>query len=267
MRIGSRAGSPPFDWTEPDTWANALHDVGSVYLTFQPDLAVRGAAATVAAFAELAQRSGVDRLVLLSGRGEPEAQRSEQAVRDVVDDWTIVRASWLNQNFSESFLLPAVLAGQIELPAGAASEPFVDADDIADVAVAALTQGSHRHRLYEVTGPRLLTFADAAREIATATGRQVRYRPISPPQFAAALAEQQVPTDITALLTELFTVTLDGRNAYVTDGVREALGRPALDFGAYARDAAANRAWDDSGPPAPDGQTVSQGDGHGARHA
>jgi uncharacterized protein YbjT (DUF2867 family) len=243
-RIGSRTAEPPFDWEDTSTWAPALHGVQLVYLTFYPDLAVPGSADKVGAFSRLARDKGVTRLVMLSGRGEPEAQRSERAVRDSFDRATIVRSSWFAQNFSESFLLEPVLSGEIALPAGTAAEPFVDAGDLAEVATAALMDEGHEGRLYEVTGSRLMTFADAAAEIAGATGRDVRYRPITSAQFAAALVGAQAPPEVVDLMVELFTVTLDGRNAYVADGVREALGRGPRDFSEYARDTAASGVWD-----------------------
>ena len=142
-RVSSRSGEPPFDWEDEATWVPALRDVESVYISYYPDLAVPGAAATVRSFAELAVESGVRRLVLLSGRGEEEAQVSEQTVRDSGADWTILRSSLFSQNFSEDYMLEPVLGGEVPLPAGNMPEPFVDADDIAHVAVAALTEDGH----------------------------------------------------------------------------------------------------------------------------
>ena len=243
-RIGSRAGEPPFDWEDRTTWAPALRDVESAYVSYYPDLAIAGAADTVRSFAELAVENRVRQLVLLSGRGEEEAQRSEQAVRDSGAEWTVVRSSWFSQNFSESFFLEPVLGGEVALPAGNVVEPFTDADDIADIAVAALTEDGHAGQLYEVTGPRLLTFAEAVEEIAKATGREVRYVPVSIEQYASALAEHDVPDDLVQLLTYLFTEVLDGRNAHLTDGVQRALGREPRDFADYAREAAATGVWD-----------------------
>ena len=153
VRIGSRSGEPPFDWEDQATWAPALRNVGSVYISYYPDLAVPGAVTKVGSFAQLAVEKGARRLVLLSGGGEEEAQLGEQAVVDSGADWTIVRSTWFNQNFSEGFLLGQVLSGVVALPAGDVREPFVDADDIADVAVAALTDDRHAGQLYEVTGP------------------------------------------------------------------------------------------------------------------
>jgi uncharacterized protein YbjT (DUF2867 family) len=244
VRIGSRSGAPPFDWEDRSTWAPALQGTAAAYVSYFPDLAVPGAPEAIAAFAEQALAAGTRRLVLLSGRGEEEAQRAEQALAETDAEWTIVRCSWFSQNFSESYLLEPVLAGEVVLPAGDVPEPFVDADDIADVAVAALTEEGHAGEIYELTGPRLLTFAEALGEIAKASGRKIRYVPISVEENSSMLAEQDVPAEYVWLLTYLFTEVLDGRNAYLTDGVQRALGRDPRDFADYAREAAATGIWD-----------------------
>src|SRR5215217_4288945 len=237
VRVGSRSGEPPFDWEDRATWEPALSGAGSVYLTYYPDVAMPGAVAAVKSLVALAVARGVQRLVLLSGRGEDEARRTEEVVQASGVDWTIVRSSWFNQNFSENFLRDPVLDGEVVLPAGDVGEPFIDADDIADVAVAALTEEGHVGQVYEVTGPRLLTFADAVAEIAAATGRQIHYVQISPDQYVTALAEHDVPSEFVWLVNYLFTTVLDGRNAHTMDGVQRALGREPRDFSDYARDA------------------------------
>ena len=243
VRIGSRTGQPPFDWANPDTWTPVLANTESIYLVFYPDLAFPGAAETIHAFTTLAVNNGTRRVVLLSGRGEEQARASEQAIQDSGADWTILRASWFNQNFSEHFLLGPVLDGEIALPAGDVPEPFIDADDIADVAAAALTSDTHTGQIYDLTGPRLLTFADAAAEITTATGRHIRYTPVTPAQYAAAAAAHGVPEEQIAALTDLFTRVLDGRNAHLTDGVHRALGRSPRDFTDYTHATAATGVW------------------------
>jgi uncharacterized protein YbjT (DUF2867 family) len=249
VRVGSRSGKPPFDWEDRTTWAPALRGVESVYVSYYPDVAVPGAVEAVRSFADLAVKAGVRRLVLLSGRGEPEAERAELALQEVVDasagaEWTILRSTWFMQNFSEDFMLEHVLSGEIRLPAGDVPTPFLDADDIADVAVAALTDDRHASQLYELTGPRSLTFAQAAAEIAGATGREIRYVPVSLEEHAAEAAEHGVPDEVVELLTYLFSEVVDGRNADTTDGVRRALGRQPKDFADYAREAAATGVWD-----------------------
>lgn len=246
VRVGSRANTPPFDWEDESTWASALRDVAAVYVSYFPDLAIPGAVAAVQRFVDQAKESGVRRLVLLSGRGELEAQRAEAVVRGSGLEWTIVRASWFSQNFSENYLLDAVLSGEVALPAGEVGEPFIDAEDIAEVAAAALTKDGHTGQLYEVTGPRLLTFAGAIDEISRATGRPIRYVEITPAQYASALEAAGIPADVVWLVTYLFTTVLDGRNASVTDGVRRALGREPQDFASYAREAAASGIWNPS---------------------
>lgn len=243
VRIGCRSANPAFDWEDPSGWAAALDGVGAAYITYYPDLAAPGAPEAVRALVGQALARGVRRLVLLSGRGEEEAQQAERVLQDSGAEWTVVRASWFNQNFSEGAVLEGVLAGEIALPAGEIGEPFVDTDDIADVVVAALTEDGHVGQLYEVTGPRLLTFAEATAEIARATGRSVRYTRVSAEEFTTTLARQGIPADFTGLLLYLFTTVLDGRNARLADGVQRALGRAPKDFADYARDAAASGAW------------------------
>ena len=194
-------------------------------------------------FAELAVNSGVSRLTLLSGRGEPEAERAEHAVRQTGAELTILRSTSFMQNVIEDYRLEHVLAGEIRLPAGEVPTPFVDVADIADIAVAALTDDRYAGRLYELTGPRSLTFAQAAAEIGEAVGRELRYTPVSLEQHEAELAEHGVAPDVIQLLTYLFSEVVDGRNADTTDGVRRALGREPRDFAAYAREAAASGVW------------------------
>jgi uncharacterized protein YbjT (DUF2867 family) len=243
VRVGSRSGDPLFDWNAPETWTPVLQDVDSVYLSYYPDLAIPGAVENVRAFAELAMANGVQRLVLLSGRGEGEAQRAEQVIQKSGAEWTILRCSWFAQNFSENFLVESVQTGEVILPAGDVREPFVDTEDIAEVAVAALTEDGHAGQLYELTGPRLLTFAEAVEEIARATGRSIRYIPVTLEQYMSALSEQDIPDGFTWLLEYLFSTVLDGRNAYLTDGVQRALGRSPRDFSDYARETAASGVW------------------------
>jgi uncharacterized protein YbjT (DUF2867 family) len=244
VRLVARSTEPRFDWSDPQTWPAVLDGVDSCFITFYPDLAFPGAVETVEAFATQAANAGVRRLVLLSGRGEPEAQRAELAVASVGCEWTVVRASWFDQNFSEHFLLPSVLDGTITLPAaGDIGEPFVDLDDVADVVVAALTQASHDGQVYEVTGPRLLTFGDVADELTRATGRTITFESVSPEAFNEAALRNGVPAEEIDELVHLFVEILDGHNAYLADGIQRALGRRPRDFADYARDAAATGIW------------------------
>ncbi|MER9525398.1 NmrA family transcriptional regulator [Mesorhizobium sp. M0292] len=243
VRIGSRSGSPRFDWEVPATWEPAMQGVSAVYISYYPDIAVPRAAETVGAFARLAVANGVTRLVRLSGRGETEAQRAEEMVKASGADWTILRCAWFSQNFSEGFVVESLLQGEVALPVGPVGEPFVDVDDIADAAFVALTEPGHVGQLYELTGPRLLSFADAVAEIAKATGRDIRYIKISHDEFTAATAAHELPPEIAWLLNELFTEVLDGRNETLTDGVQRVLGRAPKDFSAYANEPAATGIW------------------------
>jgi hypothetical protein len=245
--VGSRSATAPFDWEDPSTWARPLESVRSAYVAYTPDLAAPGAPEAIRSFTDLAVRSGVRRLVLLAGRGEEGAERCERIVRDSGAEWTILRASWFCQNFSEGAFRDLVLGGEVALPAGGVGEPFVDADDIADVAVAALTEDRHAGEVYDLTGPRLLTFEEAVGEIAGASGRSVRYIQIPIEAFTAGLLQEGVPPAYVEILVHLFTEVLDGRNAHTGDGVQRALGRAPTDFREFARRAAAAGAWDPAG--------------------
>jgi uncharacterized protein YbjT (DUF2867 family) len=239
----SRSSNPKFDWNDSATWAGVLQGVCNVYISYSPDLAIPGAVNAVTQFTDMAVKRGVQKLVLLSGRREEEAQLCEAVVMQSGVNWTIVRASWFCQNFSEGSFLEPVLAGHVALPAGDVGEPFIDVDDIADVAVAALTQPGHNEKLYEVTGPRLLTFKEAVEEIAQATGKPIKFERVPIKAYAAILTEYGLPEDVVKLVTYLFTEVLDGRNAEVMDGVQQALGRKPTDFREYVKKAAASGVW------------------------
>jgi uncharacterized protein YbjT (DUF2867 family) len=243
VRVGSRSGRPAFDWDDETTWFPALRGVRAAYLTYAPDLGLPGAAERVRDFTEAAYSRGVRRLVLLSGRGQHGHAPAERAVQESGAQWTIVRSAWFAQNFSEGFLAGMVADGMLALPAGEAAEPFVDAGDLADVAAAALTGDRHHGQIYEVTGPRLLRFANAAEELSRATGRPVRYLPVSDRDFAVGMTGAGVPGELVTVLGEVFAELRDGRNASTADDVRQVLGRPPRHFAEFARDAAAAGAW------------------------
>lgn len=231
-RRASRAGTPPFAWDDARTWPALLRDVRAAYITYAPDLAIPGAADHVRRFAEAAAAQGVERLVLLAGRGEPQVAPAVEAVQTAGPAWTVLEAAFFCQNFSEGLLVPHDDA--IVFPAGDVGEPFVDVDDIADVAVAALTAPGHAGKTYDLTGPRVLTFADAAAELAAAHRRPIHYVPVSFEAYADLLAPHLPPAEV-AFFVALFRTLLDGHNAHVGDGVARALGRPPRDFRAFAR--------------------------------
>ncbi|TDC69830.1 NmrA family transcriptional regulator [Streptomyces hainanensis] len=250
-RVGSRAGTPPFDWTDQATWAPALAGTRAAYLAYYPDVTAPWASDVLGALAERAARAGVERLVLLSARGLPNARPAERAVREAGTGWTILRASWFCQNFSEEFPAAGIRErGELVLPAAPDTvEAFVDADDIADVAVAALTGGGLDGRTLELTSPRALTLAESVAELGRATGREIRYRAVSAGAYAAHLtADVGLPTEVAGMLAALFEEALDGRNAAVTGDVAAVLGRPARDFADFA--AATATAWRASPTPA-----------------
>ncbi len=247
VRIGSRSADQPFDWNDPVTWKAALDGVDAAYVAFYPDLAFPGAAETVGAFVEKGKELGVERFVLLSGRGEEGAERSEALFSAADPQGTILRSSFFNQNFSEHFLLGPVLEGVIAFPAAEMVEPFVDADDIAEIAVAALTEPGHEGQLYELTGPRLLSFHDVAADLSESIGRTITYEPVTSDEYVEMAVAHGLPIEEAAPLAELFAEVLDGRNAHTTGAIAQVLGRPAKDFRYYATKTARTGVWNIEG--------------------
>ncbi|MEL6642672.1 MAG: NmrA family NAD(P)-binding protein [Pseudomonadota bacterium] len=242
VRRGSRSAAIPFDWEAPHTWEPALFGISKAYVTYFPDLAFPGAVEKLEAFTKVATETGLEHIVLLSGRGEHFASQGEDVVRNSGLPFTIVRAAWFAQNFSEGYLRDPILCGVLPMPGGDIAEPIIDTDDIADVVVAALTEAGHVGERYEVTGPRLMTFAEMADVLSATLGRQIQHVPISFEDFHANVAASG--DDFVAdVFTQIARETLDGRNAYVSDGVERALGRKPRDFADFAKAAASRGAW------------------------
>lgn len=243
VRIGSRGATPAFHWDKPESWSEVLAGIDAAYITFQPDLAIPSAVELIDRFASLAKASGVRKMVLLSGRGEKEAQACEQIIIKTATNWTIVRASWFNQNFSEGFFLDPILDGHVALPRADALEPFTDAEDIADVVVETLLNDSHDGEVYELTGPRLMTFPQAITEIARAAGRDIEFQNLTLDEYVQSLRTFGLPEDELWLVNYLFAEVLDGRNSSVTSDIERVLGRRPTDFSEYAKVTAASGAW------------------------
>ncbi|MFC4080462.1 NAD(P)H-binding protein [Amycolatopsis samaneae] len=250
VRAASRGGEHHFDWTDRGTWDAALTGVRAVYVV-QLD-----GTRLVRPFVELAARRGVRRIVLASGRGiddphyapdrtgaRPGILDSEAAVRESGLEWTITRPGWFAQNFSEGFFADAVHAGELRLPAGEGAASFVDAEDIAEVVAAALTGEGHAGRVYELSGPRAVTLTEAVATISAATGREIRYVPLSVAEYIEELVAQGLPREDAEVFADVVEPLREGRDAHLSDGVRQALGRPPRAFGRFAEAAAAAGAW------------------------
>jgi len=246
VRLGTRSGIPSFDWNDPTTWPAALEHMEKVYISYYPDLAVPGALEAIEGLSQEARNAGVKKAVLLSGKGEKEAERCEKVIAKSGMDFTLIRASWFNQNFSESFLLDPILAGVVSLPMSHVRIPFADTTDIAEVAVKALLDDGTNGRTYEITGPRALTFEEVVSEIAEETGRQIHFQPISLDQYSSLMKSSGVPSDYIWLFDYLFREVLGNeKNQVVTDDVERLLGRKATDFSTYVQRTAPTGVWNE----------------------
>ncbi|QVQ52194.1 SDR family oxidoreductase [Spiractinospora alimapuensis] len=250
VRAASRGGEHHFDWTDDTTWDHALQGVESAYIV-QLD-----GTPLVRPFVERAKRNGVRRLVLASGRGidDPDYVNdqtgmlealldSEEAVRNSGLEWTISRPGWFAQNFSEGFFADAIREGELRLPAGAGAASFVDAEDIAAVVVAVLTEDGHNGQIYELSGPEAVTLTEAVATISEVAGRDIRYVALTVDEYIAELVGQGLPREDAAILADIAEPLRDGTDAYVSDGVPRALGRPPRSFAEFAKTTAAAGGW------------------------
>jgi len=237
VRSASRSTSPCFDWNNQSNWSDVLSGVKALYVSYHPDLSVPGASDHIRALLAVAKSQGVERIVLLSGRGEEEAQLCERLVLNSGIPATIVRCGWFNQNFSESFFKNLLMAGTLAVPNADIGEGYIDAEDIADVAAAALTEDGHAGQIYELTGPELLTFRDIATIWTDVTGRKATVLDVSRNDFVERLKAAQLPEHLVELVDYLFNEVLDGRNATLSNGVQRALGRPPRDFRSFLQKA------------------------------
>jgi len=242
-RALARSSEHPFDWGNKDSWASALEGVNTAYVTYFPDLAAPQAHRDIRAFTELSKSIGVQHIVLLSGRGEDGAQKAEDVVISSGLEWNIVRASWFMQNFSESFMLDGIKAGELVLPEPKAKEPFIDVNDIVDVAVAAMTRTDLRNQVLEITGPELLSFENCIKEIAKASKRNISFQTAHIDTYLTGATSQGVPEDIAWLINELFVNVLDGRNESTTQTIEQVLGRPAKTFCQYVEATTSTGIW------------------------
>lgn len=244
VRNGGRSESPSFDWQNPETFAAALEGMDAAYITYYPDLAVPGAKEAIAQLTEAAKQTEVNKLVLLSGKGEKEAEACEQIIASSGLNYSLVRASWFNQNFSESFLLDPILAGHVALPMPEAEIPFVDANDIAEVAVKALLNDQWNGRTLTVTGPEKLTFKQVTEHIAEAIDKPIVFQAVSIEVYKDMMKEAGLPDDYVWLFSYLFKEVLgNAENQSVSHDIEEVLGRKATPFETYVKATAATGVW------------------------
>lgn len=249
VRVGSRSNTPSFDWDNTDTYAQALKGMDRAYITYYPDLAVPGAKEAIAALTKVALKEGLEKVVLLSGKGETEAEACEDIVANSGLNYTLVRASWFNQNFSESFFLEPILAGHVALPMAETRIPFVDADDIADVVAKVLIDDSYNNQTITVTGPRRLTLRQTIEAIAETTAREILFQAISIEDYEEGMKASGLPDDYVWLFSYLFREVLGNQaNQVVSHDIERVLGRKALDFSEFVNRTAETGIWNQSIP-------------------
>ncbi len=249
VSVVGRKTNPAFDWENTDTYDAALKDMDRAYVVYYPDLAVPGSRDAISTLTEKALQAGLEKVVLLSGKGETEAEACEDIVANSGLNYTLVRASWFNQNFSEGAFLEFVLNGTVALPMPDARIPFVDVNDIADVVAKVMVDDAYNGQTITVTGPQKRTFKEVVEIMAEATNKHIQFVPISIDEFKDGMQKAGLPDSYVWLFGYLFQEVLgNSENQEVSDDVAKVLGRPAIDFEAFAKQTAATGIWNQSVP-------------------
>jgi uncharacterized protein YbjT (DUF2867 family) len=244
VRVGSRSAEIPFDWDRPETYGPALEGIDKVYITFQPDLAVPGAFEAVSELVRIAKEKGVSKLVLMSGKGEAEAERCESVIINSGLDYSIVRANWFSQNYSENFLLEPVLQGVVALPMGDMKVPYVDTGDIADVVVECLLHDEHNGKIYQLTGTERFTFPQVVELISKETGRDIQFVSVSLEEYVEVMKTMDLPEIYVWLIEYLFShVLTNPENEVITNDIETILKRSPRSFRDYVKETAARGIW------------------------
>ena len=244
VRVGTRSNEPQFDWDDVSTFGPALKGMDRAYIVYYPDLAVPGAKEAITALVSAALKEGLEKVVLLSGKGETEAEACEEIVAHSGLNYTLVRASWFNQNFSEGAFRDYILAGHMALPMPTASIPYTDTKDIADMVTKALLDDSLNGETLTVTGPTKLTFEEVAAIISSKLGRTIQYQAISMEEFKAGLVAAGLPESFIWLLGYLFTEVLGhSENQTISHDVERVLGRKPVSFEEYVDNMITDGVW------------------------
>jgi uncharacterized protein YbjT (DUF2867 family) len=244
VRAVSRSTSQRFHWRDSSTWRPALDDVDGVFVV-GPGSATDWSP-LLAGFLDAASTAGVRHAVLLSSRGvefllDGNVARAEQALRTGRLPWTILRPTHFAQNFTEAMFIP--VDGHILAPVGDGAEPFIDVEDIAEVAAHVLAKGGAAGETVELSGPAAITFDQAAGILSEATGRPLTFRDQTGDGHIGALRAVGTPEEYVRWRMAMLDGIRRGADAYLSDGVTRILQRPATDFTAWARREATRAPW------------------------
>lgn len=226
-----------FDWADPTTFDEALSGTDRVYLI--PPIGSLEPAAVMLPFLGRARAAGVRRAVLLSSSaipaGGPATGRIHEALPGLFDEWAVLRPSWFMQNFTGDHPHARSIRadGTVSTATGAGRVGFVDADDIAAVAVHALTDDRAPNTDLVITGPQALSYDDIAAVVTEVTGREVTHRRLTYEQMRDRLAPT-MPVEFAAMLAGLDRAIAEGAEDRTTDTVHRLTGRPPGTFRAFA---------------------------------
>jgi uncharacterized protein YbjT (DUF2867 family) len=245
VRVVSRRSALRFDWHDESTWAPSLDGSSGVFIVGP------GSASDwsplLSRFLDMAAAAGVERAVLLSARGveflpDGAVARAEAALQRGHVPWVILRPTHFAQNFTEAMFVP--MGGAVRAPVGNGRQPFIDVQDIAEVAVAALTSGAFDRRILELSGPDAISFDHAAEVLSRVSQSHVHFEDQTDDAHVAELRASGTPEGYVEWRMAMLGGIRSGHDAYVSgDHIQEVLGRPATSFETWARREVPSAEW------------------------
>lgn len=235
-KLGDQPEAVAFDWQNPETFRALLTGASVVYVISPPFNYTFHTA--VASFVEEAKRQGVQHLVLTTGvfaeaRPDNLFRRSEEIIQQAGIDYTILRPSFLMQNFI-NYDLQSVKNGVLYFPSGTGKAAYVDVQDVATASTQVLTNPeSHVGKVYNLTGTEALSHAQMAQIFTTVLGRTFQHIDPSVEEFQQTLKGYGVPDFVYEFMAMLYTTVKEGQWTKVTQDIQTITGQSPRSFAAF----------------------------------
>jgi uncharacterized protein YbjT (DUF2867 family) len=227
--LGTDIPTVVFNYENSNTFHKATEGVSKVFLLGPPlrnDLD-----SLVIPFLEHLKTSGIKRVVYISALGLDDIKelpfhtRVVEAIKAAGFDYTILLPTFFAQNF-KNYEWENIMQRSITfVPAGDGKVGFVDVEDIALVAATVLIEAGHEGKFYTITGPDLLSYAEAAQQLSEVIGKPIHYPAPSPEVYKQVLTEAGAPEFIASYMIPVYSLIADGKVNIVSDDIERITGK------------------------------------------
>jgi uncharacterized protein YbjT (DUF2867 family) len=222
----------PLDWDELGSYLPAMQGVDRLFL-LTPN-SERQAGYVLQAVAA-ARRAGVKHIVRLSVMGadaDPgiilgrQHFAAEREIRASGIAWTMLRPSFFMDNFINYYGVDPTGDSEVFLPNGDGKAAWIDPADVGEVAARVLGDDSHAGKVIDMTGPELLSTAEALAVMGSVFGHRYTYTDVPEQAARQAMEAKGMPLWMVDAFLELNALVRLGYAANLAHGVQDVLGRP-----------------------------------------